>query len=353
MNLNKNFWNNKRVFITGHSGFKGSWLSFWLSNLGAKVKGYALKPNTAPNLFNILKIDSKIESTFGDIVDYENLRKNLLEFKPEIIFHMAAQPLVRYSYLNPIETYKTNVIGTANILNILRELDSVKAFLNVTTDKCYENLEWIWPYRETDRLGGHDPYSNSKACSELVTSAFYNSYFKDKTSLGVATARAGNVIGGGDWSLDRLIPDFIRSVSKNETITIRNPNAIRPWQHVLDPLSGYILLAEKLYDEREYFSEAWNFAPSGDKFFTVEMIINKICNAWGANSKYQIKEDNNLHEAGLLSLDPSKAIFKLKWKPKLDVNDSVEKTINWYKNYYENNNMEKFTIEQIESYLRK
>jgi len=325
------FWKNKKVFLTGHTGFKGSWLCLLLKELGAEVFGYALNPPTEPSLFNLCKIDNDIHSTIGDVRDFEKLKKSLLESSAEIVIHMAAQPLVRYSYQNPIETYDVNVMGTVNLLEAIRHCFTVKSVVIVTTDKCYENKEWIWSYRENEPMGGYDPYSSSKGCAELVVSAYRNSFFSsDSSKPGIASARAGNVIGGGDWALDRLIPDFIKAMQNNEKIVIRSPKAIRPWQHVLEPLSGYLALAEALYYDKKY-ADAWNFGPNDEDAKTVEWIVEKLCNKWGQNSSYEIDKNPNLHEANFLKLDCSKAKQYLNWHPRWNLEKTLDSIVTFAK----------------------
>ena len=286
-NVNSIFWEKKRVLITGHTGFKGSWLSLWLTSMGAEVVGYALPPTTLPSLFETLNINSLIKtSAYSDIRDLFAIKKVMAEFSPQIVIHMAAQPLVRLSYSHPVETYETNVIGTANLLEAVRSVGGVKAVISVTTDKCYENREWVWPYRESEAMGGHDPYSSSKGCAELVVAAYRSSYFNPfeykQHGVGIATARAGNVIGGGDWSKDRLIPDILNAINLGTSVQLRNPNAIRPWQHVLEPLHGYLTLAEKLYDDGQNFSDAWNFGPEQADCVSVLDIANKLIEISGS-----------------------------------------------------------------------
>jgi len=322
------FYDRKRVLVTGHTGFKGSWLSLWLTIMGAKVLGYALEPNTDPNLFNVLNLQKDIDHVIGDVRDFEKLREVITEFKPEIVFHVAAQPLVRFSYREPRLTYETNVMGTVNLLEAVRQTKSVRAVVNVTSDKCYENKEWVWGYREIDPMGGYDPYSSSKGCSELITAAYRNSYFKN-TETAIASARAGNVIGGGDWAEDRLIPDIVRSLSQGKQIIIRNPKATRPWQHVLEPLSGYLLLGKLLYEKGQEFAEAWNFGPTDSSVMTVEEIVKKSIEIWGSGS-YVIDSSEQPHEANLLKLDVSKAEWKLGWHSKIDPKEAIMSTINWY-----------------------
>jgi len=339
MNLYNNIYKDKKVLITGDTGFKGSWLAKWLLNLGAEVRGYSLRPNTNPSHFDLLKMDYK--TIFNNINDLECVLKSLNEYKPDIIFHLAAQPLVRYSYENPIETYKTNVIGTANILDAARINKKVKAIIIVTTDKCYENLEQSEGYRETDRMGGYDPYSSSKGAAELVTSSYRNSFFNldnygvDHETL-IATARAGNVIGGGDWSLDRLMPDLIRGANNNKKSIVRNPNSTRPWQHVLEPISGYLLLGQRLLEKKKEFASAWNFGPDEKNNLTVNNVLEIAQKQWNLITYEIIENANNPHEANLLSLNINKAKKELGWLPIWTNEEAVAKTILWYKNYYEN-----------------
>ncbi|HEG2656370.1 TPA: CDP-glucose 4,6-dehydratase [Campylobacter coli] len=331
---------NKKVFITGHSGFKGSWLSLWLHYIGARIYGYSLKPNTIPNHFGILSMQKIFEkSYFEDINDYAKLENALLECQPEIIFHLAAQPLVRHSYKNPLETFQTNTIGTLNILNIARRLKNLKAIVIITTDKVYENKEWYWGYKELDPLGGYDPYSASKACAEIVINSMRQSFFnvdEFKKSHGVliASARAGNVIGGGDWSEDRLIPDVVKAANDNSSAIIRNPKSIRPWQHVLEPLRGYLMLGERLLLEQKEFATSFNFGPNNEGDLSVEDVLRLASSFWDKIS-YQMQIDLNApHEANLLMLDISKAIKMLNWTPILNSSLSIEWTIRWYKEFY-------------------
>ena len=347
--MNKEFWPNKRVFITGHTGFKGAWMSLWLEHSGAIIKGFSLPPNTTPNLFEILGNKEYINSEFGDITNYNSLFKSMDEFKPDIVFHMAAQPLVRYSYENPLETYNTNVLGTVNLLEASRHIDSIKAIINVTTDKCYKNKEWTWGYREDEEMGGFDPYSNSKACSELVTSAYRDSYFKNN-KIFLASARAGNVIGGGDWADDRLIPDIFRSIKNNRKLLIRNPYATRPWQHVLEPISGYLKLAQSLYEEGTGFAEAWNFGPNEDDCKSVKDIINYITPKLKRKLDYSLNEDpklNKLHESQSLRLDISKAKNYLSWYPTWTIDRALDMIVDWHEALDNNLNMRAFSIDQI------
>lgn len=333
-----NIYKDKKVFITGHTGFKGSWLSLWLTELGSKVIGYSLDYPSMPNHFSLLKID--VITIQGDIRDRDNLLKALQKYEPDIVFHLAAQPLVRKSYINPYETFEINVMGTLNLFECCRSIDSVKAIINVTTDKCYENKEWIWGYRENEPLGGYDPYSASKACSEILTASYrrsflnLNEYNKTHKTL-LASVRAGNVIGGGDWGEDRLIPDLMRAVSKNEKAFIRNPNAIRPWQFVLEPLSGYLLLGQQLLEGNKDFADAWNFGPDDKDCKNVEYIVTKSKSIWDKISYEITNPDPEFHEATFLKLDCSKAKSLLKWTPILNIEEALNLTINWYKKYYE------------------
>jgi CDP-glucose 4,6-dehydratase len=325
---------NKVCLITGHTGFKGSWLAYWLNQMGAKVIGFSLEPELSINHFDLL--DKSYTSIIGDIRDYSQVYKVFETYKPNIVFHLAAQALVRYSYDNPIETFDTNVIGTVNVFEASRHCDSVKAIINITSDKCYDNKEWIWGYRENDPMGGHDPYSASKGCAELVTASYQKSFFNQNSKL-LASGRAGNVIGGGDWAEDRLIPDIVRAASKGISVKIRNPLATRPWQHVLEPLSGYLMLGRKLLDGDIKYANGWNFGPDLENNVSVKTIITKVESVWSQVS-YDISEDkNNHHEANLLMLDCSKANKLLKWTPVWDLNETISKTINWYKSFYEDN----------------
>jgi len=349
MEINFNFWKNKSVFITGHSGFKGGWLALWLSELGANVYGYSLKAPTDINFFNVINLKKKIKkSTIGDIRNLSSLQNSMRNANPSIIFHMAAQSLVRQSYVDPLETFSTNLIGTINVFEAARKIKSVKAIVNITTDKCYENYETNKPYSEIDRLGGLDPYSSSKACSEIATSA-YRSSFLNKSGIKIASARAGNVIGGGDWANDRLIPDFFRSIDNNKILNIRSPKAVRPWQHVLDPLSGYLMLAEKLVNEGDNFAEAWNFGPENTGTRTVSWILKRFSKKF-KKAKFKINKQKNYHESKLLNLNISKAKSKLGWKPVWSIESAIANTIEWYENYKRKENMLEFSIKQIKAY---
>ena len=348
----RDFWGKKRVLITGHTGFKGSWLSFWLDLAGAEVCGYSLAPPSAPNLFENLKLGNRINSVTGDVRDLPALEKTFRDFQPEIVFHLAAQSLVRRSYREPVETYTTNVIGTVNVLEAVRKTESVKSVVVVTTDKCYENREWIWGYRETDRLGGFDPYSNSKACAELATAAYRNSFFAPEGKTLVATARAGNVIGGGDWSEDRLLPDVFRSLVFGEPLLIRSPQAVRPWQHALEPLAGYMLLAQKLFEGDEGFAEMWNFGPEERDSKPVGWILERIKTLWNGTVNWEIQNGNQPHETNLLKLDSTKARGKLGWQPKLSLEDALDFTVQWYKAFKNNEDLAALTAKQIETYVK-
>jgi len=352
--VNSTFWTDKTVLLTGHTGFKGSWLSLWLQSMGAQVIGYALAPPTTPSLFDVANIANGMISIIGDIRDLEKLQSVFHEYQPEIVIHMAAQPLVRYSYQNPVETYSTNVMGTVNLLEAVRNTVSVKAVVNVTTDKCYENREWAWGYRENESMGGHDPYSNSKGCAELVTSAYRNSYFHpehyQKHGVALASARAGNVIGGGDWAEDRLIPDIMRAITHNEAVNIRNPHAIRPWQHVLEPLSGYLKLAQTLYEEGTIYAEGWNFGPNDEDTKPVQWIVEYLTQVWGEGASWHLDNSNHLHEAHYLKLDCSKAKASLNWVPKWRLEMALDKIIDWQKQYQQGADMKAVTLAQISDY---
>jgi len=347
--INPVFWQNRTVVLTGHSGFKGGWIAHWLSDLGANIHGYSLEPPTEPNFFTEVKLQQRlVSSTTGDIRDLENLSRALNQIKPEIIIHMAAQPLVRESYQTPVETFATNVLGTVNLLEAARHSDSVKAIVNITTDKCYENKEWLWPYRENDRLGGHDPYSASKACAEIAAEA-YRSSFLAKSNIHLASVRAGNVIGGGDWAQDRLIPDFFRAVDAGKALKIRSPNAVRPWQHVLEPLSGYLLLAERLYTEGEAFAQAWNFGPNDDDSKSVGWVVGQLCSKI-PGSAYEVESAEQPHEAGLLKLDSSKAKTYLGWQPRWNLETALSKMLEWHDAWRSGADMAALTSAQIQSF---
>lgn len=345
------FWQNKKVLITGHTGFKGSWMSLWLQELGANLCGIALAPSTTPNLFELASVANRMQHHIADIGNIDEIEAIVNKFNPEIVIHMAAQPLVRYSYDNPVETYKTNVMGTVHILEVAKRCSSVKAVVNVTTDKCYENKEWVWGYRENEAMGGFDPYSSSKGCSELVTNAYRNSFYK-KLNIGLASARAGNVIGGGDWSQDRLIADIMNSIVQNKKCVIRNPHAIRPWQHVLEPLSGYLLLAEKIYNDPVKYNGGWNFGPNLQDVVNVEHIVEKLLGFWGEPSLGWELEQNKEqpHEASFLKLDISKASNNLGWEPKLNLETTLTWIVDWYKAWLAKKDIRQFTLQQINQY---
>jgi CDP-glucose 4,6-dehydratase len=348
--MNTSFWKNKKVFLTGHTGFKGSWMSLCLLKSGVNLTGYSLGLPTNPSLFEDLNITKDMHSIFADIRDGELLKKAVAESKPDIIIHMAAQPLVRYSYQNPVETYMTNVMGTVHLFEAARHVKTARAIVNVTSDKCYENQERVAGYKENEPMGGFDPYSNSKGCSELVTSAYRRSYF-EKENIHLASGRAGNVIGGGDWSADRLVPDIINSVLKNEKLIIRNPYATRPWQHVLEPVHGYLKLAEKLYTDGAAHAEGFNFGPSVADHCNVENILIKMNNIWNNKIQYEIiQSEKNPHEANLLSLDCSKAQEKLGWKPKWNLDQALEATIDWVEARSNQTSILETTLKQIKSY---
>ncbi len=345
LNSFNNIYKNKKVFLTGHTGFKGSWLNLWLKKLGAEVFGYSLKPNTNPSLHNILKADNGI---LGDILDTKTLEKSMIDFQPDIIFHLAAQPVVRLSYREPVNTYMTNVIGTLNVLEAARKCPSVKAFVNITTDKCYENKEIKRAYKEDDPMGGYDMYSSSKGCVEIMSASYRRSFLKNGFNL--ATARAGNVIGGGDWTVDRLLVDCIVAIQNNQTIQIRYPNSIRPWQFVLEPLAGYLRLGELLLTEGKRYAQGFNFGPN--EAYSVIEVVEKTIQCYG-KGKVIINKDNSLHEAGLLMLDNKKAKDVLNWKPQYNIDEAIHKTVEWYKSFYNSDDMEKISIKQIDEYEEK
>lgn len=346
------FYKSKRVLVTGHTGFKGVWLSLWLNSLGAEVCGYALAPNTEPSMFREVNLARKVDSVIGSILDREKLEKTFNEFKPEIVFHLAAQPLVRLSYAEPVLTYETNVIGTLNVLEAARKSRSVKAFVNITTDKCYENKETGKFFEESDPFGGFDPYSASKGCVEIMSSSYRRSFLDGDNGFAMATARAGNVIGGGDWALDRIVPDCVRSINNNNAIEIRNPAAVRPWQHVLEPLSGYMLLAERLYTEGKAYAEGFNFGPDEKSVLTVSEVARKIIHYYG-RGEVVIQKRDNLHEAELLMLSIKKAERILNWRPVLTVDEAIKNTVEWYRRFYGGGQMTEFTVQQIKNYQER
>lgn len=353
------FWQKKQVFVTGHTGFKGSWLSIWLHAMGAKVTGYALDPPTEPSLFGLAKVDELVTSIIADVRDPERLLREMMKAAPEIVVHMAAQPLVRDSYKIPVETYATNVMGTVHLLEAVRACPSVRAVVNVTTDKVYENREWVWAYRENEPFGGHDPYANSKGCAELVTAAYRSSYFvnqqvnsatAERHGAAVATARAGNVIGGGDWANDRLVPDLIRSILAGQPVQIRNPSAIRPWQHVLEPLCGYLLLAQRLCEGGVKYAQGWNFGPSEEDARPVEWLVQRLCSAWGEGANYALDKGEHPHEAHYLKLDCSKAHAELEWFPHWNLETAIESIVSWTKVFQLQGDLRAECLRQISMY---
>ena len=349
--VNPAFWNNKRVFLTGHTGFKGGWLSFWLQELGAQVHGFALEPPTSPSVFEVLGLESKIAShTIGDICNLDVLAGAMQQSQPDVVLHLAAQPLVLRSYQEPVETFAVNVQGTVHVLEAARRCSSVKAMVNVTTDKCYHNREWVWPYREDEPMGGSDPYSSSKACSEIVTAAYRQSFFA-KAGIGLGSARAGNVIGGGDWAENRLIPDFLRAIGRGEPIVIRSPNATRPWQHVLEPLAGYLTLAEHLAASPEKFSDGWNFGPDDVDAKPVRWIVDHLCEMVDGAS-WELDEQAHAHEAGCLKLDSSKAKNQLDWHPRWNLGTALKQTLRWHQAWQAGDDLCEVTRQQIQAYQR-
>ena len=351
--MNRTFWKDKKVLITGCTGFKGSWLSLWLQSMGACVVGYSLSPPTNPNMFDVARVADEMCLIDGDVRNLDHLKNTIEEYRPEIIIHMAAQSLVRYSYIEPVETYTTNVIGTVNILEAVRQIKGTRVVLIITSDKCYQNNEWQWGYRENEPMGGHDPYSSSKGCAEIITSAYRDSYFPietyDQHNVAIASARAGNVIGGGDWSDDRLIPDVIKAFMENRPVIVRNPNAVRPWQHVLEPLNGYLCLIEKLWTNGAEFSSGWNFGPSDD-VREASWVVERMVELWGENARWDLDRDQNPYEAKYLKLDCSKAKNILKWAPRLDLPVTLEWIIKWYRNYQQNKDMRYYTESEISRY---
>jgi CDP-glucose 4,6-dehydratase len=351
------FWKDKKVLVTGHTGFKGSWLSVWLQNMGANLIGYSLPPPTTPSLFSIACLDKGMTSVIGDVRDFTQLQSVIAEHRPEIIFHMAAQSLVRHSYDNPVETYATNVMGTVHLLEAVRQVGGVKAIVNITSDKCYENQEWPWGYRENEPMGGFDPYSNSKGCAELITSAFRNSFFNpedfDTHGVALASARSGNVIGGGDWAKDRLIPDIMRAISEGKPVVVRNPDSIRPWQHVLEPLSGYLLLAQKLFQEGKEFAQAWNFGPNDEDAKPVSWIATHMTEMWGKDASWKLDGKKHPHEAHYLKLDCSKAKSQIGWSPTWNLETTLHAIVSWHKEYLAQKDMRVVVSDQINAFLKE
>lgn len=347
-NLFSDAFQGKRVFLTGHTGFKGSWLSLWLHSLGAEVTGYALEPQTEPAMFTLCQLEQDVNHIIGDVRDYEHLTQAMRECRPDIVFHLAAQPLVRYSYAHARETYETNVMGTVNVLEAVKSVETVQAVVVITSDKCYENKEWEYGYREIDPMGGYDPYSSSKGCAELVVAAYRKSFFNER-GIALASARAGNVIGGGDWAEDRLIPDFVRAVVAGRELVIRSPNAIRPWQHVMEPLAGYLQLAALMYHDSKIYADCWNFGPREDNVMTVEQVLQQVIKVWGAGS-FSVGISPSAHEAQLLKLDISKVATYLNWYPKYDANKTIRETIHWYKAFLNGEDMKAVSLQQIGDY---
>lgn len=350
-NITPSFWRGKRVLVTGHTGFKGSWLSLWLQSMGAELRGVALDPPTNPTLFDVARVAEGMDHQIVDIRDFAAVAAQIESFAPEIVIHMAAQPLVRYSYQEPIETYATNVMGTVHVLEAVRRAGSVRAMVNVTTDKCYENREWVWGYREDEQMGGHDPYSNSKGCAELVSSAYRRSFMQAE-GIALGTARAGNVIGGGDWADDRLVPDILRALEKKAPVQIRNPHAIRPWQHVLEPLSGYLILAERLYGaDGAAFAEGWNFGPIDSDARPVQWIVQEICSDWGQGATWRLQPGDHPHEATYLKLDISKARQRLQWEPRWSLHTALARVTEWHRAWLKGADMRAQCLDQISQYV--
>ena len=349
--VDADFWNGKRVYLTGHTGFKGSWLALWLAKMGAIVKGYALTPPTSPSLFEQGKVGELIESEIGDIRQLEKITASMQDFNPDILIHMAAQPLVRLSYKEPLETYETNVMGTVKVLEAAKGCKNLKAIVNVTTDKCYENKEWVWGYREDEPMGGYDPYSSSKGCAELVSSAYRRSFMQE-LGIGLATARAGNVIGGGDWAEDRLIPDILKAFENNQPVIVRNPASTRPWQHVLEPLSGYLVLAQHLYQNPQAYAEGWNFGPNEEDAKPVDWILNHMVANWPGAS-WQLDTNAHPHEAGYLKLDVSKAKARLNWQPTWRLENTLARIIKWHQAWLNKEDMQQACLTEINEFMKE
>ncbi|MCP3981369.1 MAG: CDP-glucose 4,6-dehydratase [bacterium] len=352
--LNRSFWNGKRVLVTGHTGFKGSWLSLWLAGAGAEITGYALEPPTDPSLFGVARVAESMRSIEADVRDLDRLSKEFAEQRPQIVIHMAAQSLVRRSYREPVETYATNVMGTVHLLEAARRCPETRAVVVVTSDKCYDNREWVWGYRENEPMGGHDPYSSSKGCTELVVDAYRRSYFaasgNSEEAAVVASVRAGNVVGGGDWAEDRLVPDMIRAFAEGRPVVIRSPHSIRPWQHVLEPLHGYLMLAEKLWEDGETHAEGWNFGPRDEDALPVCEVVERLAALWGGGARWELDADEHPPEANYLKLDSSKACRRLGWQPRLDLARTLEWVVEWYRAYHDGCDVRDLSVSQIERY---
>ena len=353
--INPKFWQGKRVFVTGHTGFKGSWLCLWLEHLGVVVQGYALEAPTSPALYEQARVGAGMSSQIADIRDGESLLACMQTFEPEIVIHMAAQPLVRLSYDEPVETYSTNVMGTVNLLEAVRKTAGIKAVVNVTSDKCYDNKEWVWGYREDEPMGGYDPYSSSKGCAELLSSSYRNSFFNNQNyahhGTALASCRAGNVIGGGDWADCRLIPDILKAFEKGVAVTVRNFHAIRPWQHVLEPLSGYLLIAQELHQKGPDYAEGWNFGPNDSDVQPVSYIVDKLASLWGEGAVWELDGGNHPHEAGHLKLDCSKAKMRMSWQPRWSLDETLERIVAWHKAWINGIDMRQYTMNEISDYM--
>ena len=349
--VNPDFWKGKKVFLTGHTGFKGSWLSLWLQAMGAEVKGYALAPPTTPALFDEAHVGAGMISHIGDIRNPQSVTDSMTVFNPDIVIHMAAQALVRLSYKQPVETYATNVMGTIHVLEAARQCSNLRAIVNVTTDKCYENREWEWGYREDEPMGGYDPYSNSKGCVELLTSAYRKSFFGGEQQVALGSARAGNVIGGGDWAEDRLIPDILTAFESNQPVVIRNPQATRPWQHVLEPLSGYLVLAEHLWQHGQAFAQGWNFGPKDEDARPVDWILNHMADAWGEGATWELDKNPQPHEARYLKLDISKARARLHWSPTWSLENTLAHIVNWHRAWLRGEDVRALCLNEINTYM--
>jgi len=351
MTVDAAFWRGKRILVTGHTGFKGGWLCLWLQRMGAEVQGLALDPPTETNLFTEARVAEGMASTIGDIRELSTVEACVAAFRPEIVIHMAAQPLVRLSYEQPVETYATNVMGTVHVLEAVRRSPGARVVVSVTTDKCYENREWAWGYREDEPMGGHDPYSNSKGCAELVTSAYRRSYFR-QAGVALASARAGNVIGGGDWASDRLVPDILRAFERGEAVVIRNPNSTRPWQHVLEPLSGYLTLAQQLWSRGAEFAEGWNFGPHDEDARPVHWIVERLVERWGEGARWQLDGGTHPHEAHYLKLDISKARARLGWQPRWRLGEALDRIVAWHQAWRAGADVRALCLEQIDQYTQ-